>query len=346
MPKHNFLPARGTTTTITIDSRALAGNLLGDPSSRAVAVYVPRECEPAGSYPLFVFLAGFTGSGLRHLSWQAFGESIPQRIDRLIREGKIGPVVAAFPDGFTSLGGNQYIDSIAMGRWEEFLISEMIPRVEREFPVRADRVARAVLGKSSGGYGALAHGLLHAETWGAVACHSGDIGFDWVYRADFPKTLGVLARFGGDIEAFLRALEEKPKIADDEMHALMALAMAATYDPDASAPKGIRLPVDPRTCALDETRWAAWLAHDPLHMVERPACRENLRRLHGLFIDCGSRDQYFVQYGARSFTQKLSALGIAHRYEEFDDNHSSIDYRMDVSLPFLYAALTDSRRLT
>jgi hypothetical protein len=81
-------------------------------------------------------------------------------------------------------------------------------------------------------------------------------------------------------------------------------------------------------------------------MVERPACRENLRRLRGLFIDCGSRDQYFVQYGARAFTQKLSALGIAHRYEEFDDNHSGIDYRMDVSLPFLYAALTESRRPT
>jgi hypothetical protein len=79
-------------------------------------------------------------------------------------------------------------------------------------------------------------------------------------------------------------------------------------------------------------------------MVERPECQENLRRLRGLFIDCGSRDQYFVQYGARAFTSRLSAFGIAHRYEEFDDNHSGIDYRMDVSLPFLYAALTDSGR--
>ncbi len=31
--------------------------------------------------------------------------------------------------------------------------------------------------------------------------------------------------------------------------------------------------------------------------------------------------------------------GIRHRYEEFDDDHSDIDYRMDVSLPFLYRAL-------
>ena len=31
--------------------------------------------------------------------------------------------------------------------------------------------------------------------------------------------------------------------------------------------------------------------------------------------------------------------GIRHTYEEFDDNHSDIDYRMNVSLPFLYRAL-------
>jgi len=62
--------------------------------------------------------------------------------------------------------------------------------------------------------------------------------------------------------------------------------------------------------------------------------------LKGLYIDCGSRDQYFLHYGARQLTDKLNALGIDHRYEEFDDNHSSIDYRMDISLPFLYRALT------
>ena len=36
---------------------------------------------------------------------------------------------------------------------------------------------------------------------------------------------------------------------------------------------------------------------------------------------------------------RLSLAGIAHTYEEFDDNHSDIDYRMDVSLPFLYRSL-------
>ena len=38
-------------------------------------------------------------------------------------------------------------------------------------------------------------------------------------------------------------------------------------------------------------------------------------------------------------TRKLNALGVDHIYEEFPDNHSSVDYRMDISLPYLVKAL-------
>jgi hypothetical protein len=55
--------------------------------------------------------------------------------------------------------------------------------------------------------------------------------------------------------------------------------------------------------------------------------------------DCGWRDQYQIHYGARILSARLSAAVIRHVYEEFDDNHSDIDYRMDVSLPFLYRVL-------
>ena len=252
----------------------------------------------------------------------------------------MGPVVAVFPDCFTSLGGNQYIDSVAMGDWARFLTDELIPEVERRFRVRRGREHRAVFGKSSGGYGAIVHGLLHADVWGAVACHSGDMAFDLCYAPDFPKLLDTLADHGGDIAALLAHYEQKPKLTGDDLHMLMAMAMAATYDPDPDAPKGIRLPVDLHTGRLDPARWEAWLAHDPVEMVRRPECQENLRKLRGLYLDCGSRDQYHLLYGARQFVAVLEEAGIPHRYEEFDDDHTAVDYRQDVSLPFLYEAIT------
>jgi hypothetical protein len=46
-----------------------------------------------------------------------------------------------------------------------------------------------------------------------------------------------------------------------------------------------------------------------------------------------------MHYGSRVLSQRLAEAGVPHAYEEFEDNHSDIDYRLDVSLPFLYRAL-------
>ena len=324
-----------------IDSAALAGNLLGDPSTRTVDVYLPAGYDDTDqTYPLFVALAAFTGSGLKLHAWQGFAESVPQRVDRLVADGEMGPVVVVFPDGFTSLGGNQYVNTEALGHWEDFLLDEMIPAVESRFRVDTDPASRAVFGKSSGGYGALIQGLLHAGSWGAVACHSGDMGFDTIYRHDFPRVLGVLARYNGDPAAFVREVQQAERVSGDQMCTLMVLAMAASYDPDPSKPFGIRLPVDQHSGETIDERWSRWLAHDPLHLVEREECRTALGSLRGVFIDCGTQDQYFLQYPARVLARRLGELGIAHTYEEFEGTHSGIDHRMDRSLPFLYKAVT------
>jgi len=341
MPVHPFDPPRGRVETLTIDSQALRGNLLGDPTVRRVAVYLPEGYDDTDDdYPLLVDLVGFTGSGLKHLGWQAFTENVPQRLDRLVASGAMGPVIAAFPDCFTSLGGNQYVNSVATGNWEEFLLDEMIPRIEGAFRVRRGAAHRAVFGKSSGGYGSIMQALRHGDRWAAAACHSGDINFDVIYRRDLPLATDELARHDGSVEKFFEHLRGADKVHSGEMHALMVLAMAATYDPDPAAPMGVRLPVDLETCELDAERWGRWLEHDPLELVDRPECQESLRKLKGLYIDVGARDQYFCHYGARAFSRRLTRAGIAHLFEEFDDNHSSVDYRMDRSLPYLYQAVS------
>ena len=341
MPIHNFAAAKGTRVEFTIESKAIANNLLGDPTNRRVAVYLPEGYEDSDEeYPMFVDLVGFTGSGLAHFNWRPFGENVPQRLDRLVAEHKMGPVVAVFPDCFTSLGGNQYINSAAMGNWEDFLIDEMIPEVERRFRVAKGRDHRAAFGKSSGGYGAIVHGLKHADVWGAVASHSGDMGFAMTYMGDFQKLLDTLAGYDRDIAKLLTHYETKPKLDHNDMHMLMALAMAASYDPDPAGPKGIRLPVDLFTGELDAELWANWMRHDPVELVKLEECQANLRSLRGLYIDCGSKDQYSLVYGARAFVKTLYDEGIVHRYEEFDDDHTGVDYRQDVSFPYLYEAIS------
>jgi S-formylglutathione hydrolase FrmB len=331
-----FFGPPGSVTRITIDSEALKSNMLGDPCARAVDVYVPARHDGRG-LPLLVDLVGFTGSGLSHTNWVGFRENVPERLDRLIGEQKMTPVVVAFPDCFTRLGGNQYVDSAAIGAWEDFLIAEMLPAIEQRFECGGTG-RRGVFGKSSGGYGAITHALRHADVWAAAACHSGDMGFELCYLPDMPAVLRSLAGKGNSIEQWWRDLEASQKHPDGTFKAINALAMAASYDPDPSQFLGMRLPVTFDTCEVIPERWENWRRHDPVVALETQA--DNLRRLKALYIDCGDKDQFNLFYGARRFARRLNELGIPHRYEEFSDNHTGIDYRMDVSLPFLAEALS------
>ncbi|MBV8118383.1 MAG: enterochelin esterase [Alphaproteobacteria bacterium] len=330
-----FFGPAGAVTRITIQSRALETNLLGDPTARTVDVYVPAGHQERG-LPLLVDLVGFTGSGLSHTNWAGFRENLPERLDRLIGEGRMAPVVVAFPDCFTRLGGNQYINSAAMGAWEDFLLLEMLPAIERRFNCGGTG-RRGVFGKSSGGYGAITHALRHSDMWAAAACHSGDMGFEICYLPDMPAVLRALTGTGNSIEKWWQQLEAATKHPEGSFKVINVLAMAASYDPDPAQFLGMRLPVTFDTCEIIEERWANWLRHDPVVAVETYA--DNLRRLKALYIDCGDKDQFNLLYGARRFTRRLKRLGVEHRYEEFSDNHTGVDYRMDESLPFLAQAL-------
>jgi S-formylglutathione hydrolase FrmB len=118
----------------------------------------------------------------------------------------------------------------------------------------------------------------------------------------------------------------------------MMLCQAASFDPDPANPKNIRLPADMHTCEFIEDRWANWLKWDPLNMAENHVA--GLKMLKKLYIDCGDVDQYNLVYGARRMHKLLDKLDVPHTYEEFPDNHSSVDYRMDISLPLLAKALS------
>ena len=357
----------GRVAVLTHTSKVLRGNPLGDPHVRALHVWLPPQYDAPEladeRFPVLFDLVGFMGSGASHTNWKGFGENLPRRAARLVQQKKMAPAIIVFADCFTSLGGNQYVNSSAIGNYADYLTQELVPFVDSQFRTLASREHRGCFGKSSGGYGAIVHGMLYPKIWGAVADHSGDAYFDFVYASDWPNTLDALARFArprrkagpidvralaaaeglaeglddGRVARFLADLAKKRKLAPSDGHTVMNLCMAATYDPDPKAPNGFRLPYHLETGERIEARWKRWLAHDPIHMVERHA--KALKSLRGLYIDCGWADQYHIHYGARLLSKRLGELGVAHTYEEFDDNHSDIDYRMDTSLPFLVRAL-------
>ncbi len=355
----------GRSVTLEHTSRVLEGNALGDPHVRKLAVWLPPQYDQplhkGKRFPVLWDLVGFMGSGFSHTNWRNWEENIPERAARLIHERKMGPAILVFPDCFSALGGNQYINSSAIGNYADYLTKELIPFVDREFRTLASRDHRGCFGKSSGGYGSMIHGMKYAKYWSAIANHSGDAHFDFVYMHDWPDTLTeimkhrTVKRLAGGIQVlreekkvaagiddgrvknFLDHVWKQEKLTANEGHALMILAMAASYDPDPKTKLGFRLPFNLETGERIDARWNAWLKHDPINLVSKYA--GNLKTLKGIFVDCGWRDQYNIHFGARILSKRLAKAGVKHVYEEFDDTHSGIDYRMEKSLPFLYKAL-------
>ena len=334
---------RGRIEWLEVRSALLRGNPWDDPHERRLPVYLPAAYADDGPPFLVLWdLAAFTNTGPGHLNWRHRGETLVERMDRLIGTGAMPPVVVPMPDAFTSLGGNQYLDSPAVGAYQSHLNDELLPLVEDHFNVLDTREGRGAFGTSSGGYGALVQAMLRPANWGGLACHAGDMGFEWVYRSAFPVAARVLARHGGDARAFLEYFWSTRKPSGDDYTALMTVAMAASYDPDPDEPARIRLPFDVQHCEVDEERWAAWSRWDPVCMA--PGHLDALRGLHALWLDVGQADEYHLQFGARRLHAVLEGAGVGHHYEEFEGGHRGLDWRLDHSLPFLARRLLKAAR--
>jgi enterochelin esterase-like enzyme len=320
------------------ESKALTGNPLRDRATRTVWIYLPPGYDDTTErYPAVYLLAGYTGTGRTFLNQRPWEEDLQQRMDRLIQSDQCRPMVLVMPDCFTRYGGSQYIDSDGTGRYQQYLL-EIVRRVDAQFRTHASRSHRGIAGVSSGGFGALTAAMDHPEVFGLVADHSGDKGFDRVYGEDLRRLPDLLAAI--DVDAALTdPYAFRPK--GEAFRQLMGTAaMSAAYSPNRASPLGFDWPVDPYTAELRRRVWRRWLAHDPIQRLTDRAA--SLRSLRLLYMDCGNRDEYSIHLGCRVMARELTRLGIRHRYEEFDGGHRDTQYRYDVSLAALSAAMPGS----
>jgi enterochelin esterase-like enzyme len=331
----------GRVVQLQHQSQVLRDNPWGDPADRLVPVYLPHGYNEQ-SQPLVALwdLAAYTNSGPGHIAWRNHGENLPQRLDRLIGQGHMPPAVVVMPDCYSSLGGNQYINSVGVGRYADYLVQELVPFISSRVNVVNQAVGRAVFGKSSGGYGALYHAMHFPGTWGAVAAHAPDTAFDLLFRPVFPDTCLHLEKFNLKAESFIRKFWESKNPSGRDFTTLMILAMAASYDPDPQNPGNIRLPFDLHTCELNEVRWNKWLAFDLVNLVADHV--KALHSLKALYLDVGSYDQYNIQFGTRQLAARFKDHQVPFHFEEFNGNHSGMDWRLDYPLPFLVQALNSA----
>jgi enterochelin esterase family protein len=239
-------------------------------------------------------------------------------------------------DGNTRLGGSQYVDSIHNGAYATYIVRDIVGHVDAAYRTIAAEGGRAVFGKSSGGFGALHLVLAHPGVFAAFASHSGDSYFRYAHLPSFPTTQRTLEEFS-TVQAFVEEFERRPKRPQHFSTTIEMFGYAAAYSPRSATAFDFDLPFDRETGELRDDVFARWLAYDPVERVAGGASA--LARLRLRYLDCGRRDEFGLDIGARVFTRRVRDLGLEVRHEEFDDDHRSIGYRHEVSLPALVAVL-------
>ncbi len=326
------IQTQGTVINLQHRSEVLKNNPLGDKFIRDVIVYLPPDYDEDKFYPSVYALTGFTGRGKMMLNDSAFTPNFAERMDSLINDGKIKPMIAVLPDCFTHYGGSQYINSTATGNYEDYLTQEIVPFVDENFRTINDKNSRAVMGKSSGGYGALIMALRHSDIFGLACSTSGDAYFEHCYLPDIPKAFRAVK---GDPQKLVEKFwNEDAKKGKDDFSGLNIIGMSACYSPNG---KDFDLPFDLETGEIRADVWAKWLAHDPVRLVEKYA--ESLKSMKLLYVDAGTRDEFFLDLGAKILCKKLRDFDIPHISEEFDDGHFNISYRQNRSLELISEAI-------
>ena len=323
------------------ESDVLKGNPLGDPHLRPLWVYLPPgyDDDPEHRYPSVYVIQGLTGQLDMWRNRSAFRKNFPEAVDEMFARGESPPCVLVWVDAWTSLGGAQFIDSPGTGRYHTYLCEEVIPWVDAHYRTLPEAAHRGITGKSSGGYGAMVTPMLRPDLFGGLATHAGDALFEMCYQPDFRRSVRVLRdSYEGSFDRFWEEFHGRPAFTkDSDFHLLNDWCMAACYSTDDDGT--VQLPYDTDTGELRPEVWERWLAWDPVRMARQRA--DALRSLRAIYIDCGKRDQFFLDLGAEAFRRELEAAGVTdYFFELFDATHSGIEYRYPGAVAYLAERLS------
>jgi S-formylglutathione hydrolase FrmB len=304
---------------LSLQSAALQGNPLGDPDVRPLFVWTPDD--DIRSLPALFVLHPMTGQARSWFNVSPFERNLPEEIDALGLEA-----IVVLVDGWTAVGGSQWIDSPAIGRYGTYLCDDVVSFVDARYDVSA----RALAGRSSGGFGAMVWAMLRPDLFAGFATHAGDALFDVVYPAEFAAAAQMLRNlYGGSFERFWHDFQSGRPVFADRVDPLLqsVYAASAAFSPDA-------LPFRIQTGELVPAAWEQWLAWDPVRLAPNHA--DALRDARAIWIDAGRSDEYFLDLAATAFFEAVERAGAKNvRFELHDGGHRGTNRRLLASLPFL-----------
>jgi S-formylglutathione hydrolase FrmB len=311
-----------------VHSRALEGNLLGDPADQQVAIYLPPgyETSPSKRFPAIYFLHGYSTEN----QVPELGRQFRDLMDKLIAAGTVREMIVVVPNGRNAYNGSFYTNSIVGGNWEDFISRDLVSYIDANYRTIPNAASRGIGGHSMGGYGSIVLGMKHPDIFGAV------------YSLSACCT-SMLADMGPSNAAWRTALKFKSK--DDfrtdsfnNVYAIALTAMAAAFSPNTGrAPLFVDFPfrLENNMLVPDSAGYAKFQSKLPVNMVTEYT--NNLLSLRGIYIDYGVQEEFsHIPAGSQALSRELSEHGIPHTFEVYQGDHNRrIPERLETRvLPF------------
>lgn len=318
----------GVIRTVEIAAPSLRVNLLGDPDRRRVSIYLPPQysTHPHQRFPVIFLLHGFAADDRAFIAGAYQNLNVRISMDSLIASGKVRPMIVVTPSARNRFDGSFYANSSTAGRWEDFIVKDLVGYVDRHFRTIPTASSRGLAGHSMGGYGTLHIGMRNPRVFSAIYALS-------------PCCLGnaLTDVAPGRSSAWRKAisLTDTSQIRSAGFMPNLLMALSAVYSPAPRRPPFyIDYPFALRddSLVLDSIVAARW--KPPLEMVEH--YRKNLERLT-IGFDAGESDGFRdIPANVRALDAKLTQLGIPHFSEVYEGTHGNrIRERLEsVVLPF------------
>jgi hypothetical protein len=336
-------PLAGSLDKLAVESELLAGNPLGDPARRPLWVYRPPgvERDHPRRLPAVYVIQGYTGQVDRWAGREPFQLNFIERLDAMFAAGECPDALVVMVDAWTRYGGSQFLDSTSTGPYQSYLCDEVVPFIDEAYPAIPEAGGRGIAGKSSGGYGAMVVPMMRPGVFGALASHAGDALFEHAYARNFAEVARELRdNFDGSYDAFFGELAGADPFTWKRYGTPLEMyGYAACYTPDPDAPGKALLPFELGTGRTVDEVWERWLALDPVRMA--PAHAEELGGMRRILIEAGRSDEYFLDLGAKAFSDELTKIGVEHSFELFDGGHGGLTHRYAPAIRELVLSLGD-----
>lgn len=175
---------------------------LGRELKFAVQLPPSYDKDPKRKFPVLYFLHGMNGN-----EGEFERRGVAAAINKLREGGAVGEMIVIAPNGKNSF----YLNAKNGEQYEDAIIKDLIPHVEKSYRAVGKRDGRAIQGLSMGGFGALVLAFKHPEMFSSVTAHCAAIFTEMPRATGSDQRSQFRARMVGSLfgepadEAFYRA---------------------------------------------------------------------------------------------------------------------------------------------